>query len=124
MAQIDKSQTGYGTEFSSTPKQLDHIQAMAQEDHNFQLKLQEVQHLHEAKMKNKDLGWIGFLFGTAENASKNIAAIICLILIVGASIFSWNIYQCGSDNSFVETIWQIVLPVVTLSLGYIFGKKD
>lgn len=97
---------------------------MAQEDHDYQLKLQKAQHDHEAKMKNKDLGWIGFLFGTAENSSKNIAAIICLTLIIGASVFSWNIYQSGSDNSFIETVWQIVLPVVTLSLGYIFGKKD
>lgn len=124
MASTDSPQTGYAIGFSSTPKQMDHIKAMAQEDHDYQLKLQKAQHDHEAKMKNKDLGWIGFLFGTAENASKNIAAIICLILIIGASFFSWNIYQSGSDNSFIETVWQIVLPVVTLSLGYIFGKKD
>lgn len=124
MSQIDKSQTAFATEFTSTPKQLDHIKAMAQEDHDFQLKQQKFQHLHEARMKNKDLGLIGYLFGSAENASKNIAALICLILILGASLFTWNIYQSGSDNSFIETIWQIVLPVVTLSLGYIFGKKD
>ena len=59
------------------------------------------------------------MFGTVENASKNIASVICLILIIGASIFSWNIYQSGSDNSFIE-----IVCVVTLSLGSIFGKKD
>lgn len=124
MAQNDTPQTGYAAGFSSTPKQMEHQKAMVQEDHEFQLKLQKAQHNQESKMKNKDLGWIGFIFGAAENASKNIAAIISLILIIGASVFTWHIYESDKDNSFIETIWQIVLPVVTLSLGYIFGKKD
>ena len=77
------SNSSYATGFSSTPKQMEHQQTMAKEDHDFQLKLQMAQHDQEAKMKNKELGWIGFLFGTAENASKNIAALISLILFVG-----------------------------------------
>lgn len=124
MEQTSTSNSSYATGFSSTPKQMEHQQAMVKEDHDFQLKLQKAQHDQEAKMKNKDLGWIGFLFGTAENASKNIAALICLILIIGSIVFSCIIYNCGTDNSFIETIWKIVLPVVTLSLGYIFGKKE
>lgn len=123
---MEQAQTNnsYPKGMSSTPKQMEHQQAMTKEDHDFQLRLQEAQHEQELKIKNKDLGWIGFLFGTAENASKNIAALICLILVIGAIVFSCMIYQSGSDNSFIETIWQIVLPVVTLSLGYIFGKKE
>ena len=109
---------------STTPKQMEHQKAMLKEDHEFQLSLQQTQHRHEVEMKNKDLGWIGFVFGTAENASKNIAALICLILIIGSIVFSCIIYNCGKENSFIETIWQISMPVVTLSLGYIFGKKD
>ena len=118
------SNSSYATGFSSTPKQMEHQQTMAKEDHDFQLKLQMAQHDQEAKMKNKELGWIGVLFGTAENASKNIAALISLILIIRSIVFSCVIYRSGADNSFIETIWQRALPVVTLSLGYIFGKKD
>lgn len=103
---------------------MEHQRVMVQEEHEFQIKMQAQQHDQEKAMKNKDLGWIGFLFGTAENASKNIAALICLILIIGAMAFTYVIYNCGPDNSFIETIWDIVLPVVTLSLGYIFGKKE
>jgi len=124
MEQTTNSQNSYSTGFTATPKQMEHQMAMSREDHEFQLSAQKAQQDHESKMKNKDLGWIGFLFGTAENASKNIAVLICLILIIGAIIFSCIIYKCGTDNSFIETIWQIVLPVVTLSLGYIFGKKE
>ena len=114
----------YAQAFNYTPKQLELQKAMNQEEHDFQIKLQAQQHKQEQAMKNKDLGWIGFIFGTAENASKNIAALISLILIIGAIIFSCIIYNCDSDNSFIESIWDIILPVVTLSLGYIFGKKE
>lgn len=120
----NKINSNYSPNFSSTPKQMEHQFAMTQEDHSFQLKIQKEQLEHEAKMKNKDLGWIGFIFGSSENASKNIAALICLILVIGAIVFSCFIYNCGSDNSFIQTIWDIILPVVTLSLGYIFGKKE
>lgn len=114
----------YPAGISSTPKQMEHQKAMVKEDHEYQLNLQKAQHDQELKMKNKDLGWIGFIFGTSENASKNIAALISLILVIGSIVFSCIIYKCGSDNSFIETIWRIAMPVVTLSLGYIFGKKD
>lgn len=123
-AEQNKPQGSYAKGFGTTPKQMEYQKAMIEEDHEFQYKMQEAQHKQEQTMKNKDLGWIGFIFGTAENASKNIAALISLILIIGAIIFSCIIYCCGSDNTFIETIWDIVLPVVTLSLGYIFGKKD
>lgn len=116
--------SSYSPKFTATPKQLEHQFAMAQEDHEFQLKIQKEQLEHESKMKNKDLGWIGFIFGTAENASKNIAALICLILVIGAIIFTCIIFKSDEDNLLIKTIWEIVLPVVTLSLGYIFGKKD
>ena len=123
MAQAPNN-TSYPEGISSTPIQLEHQKAMAKEDHEYNLNLQRSQHKHEVEMKNKDLGWIGFIFGTAENASKNIAALICLILVIGSIVFSCIIYDCGKDNGFIETIWQISMPVVTLSLGYIFGKRD
>lgn len=124
MGQSQNNPNRYAEGFSQTPKQMEHQKAMVKEDHSFQLDLQKSQHEHEIKLKNKDLGWIGFLFGTAENSSKNIAALICLILILGSIVFSCIIYRCGEDNGFIEKIWHIAMPVVTLSLGYIFGKKE
>lgn len=119
-----KNNNSYPEDITFEPKQMEHQQAMAKEDHAFQLKLQQNQHEHEARMKNKEMGFMGFIFGTADNSSKNIAALICLVLIIGSIVFSCIIYKCGSNNTFIETIWQISMPVVTLSLGYIFGKKE
>lgn len=121
---MEQEQNTYATGFTTAPKPISQDIAIVEESHKHQYRMQEAQHKQELAMKNKDLGWIGFLFGTSENASKNIAALICLILIIGAIIFSCIVYNCGNNNDFIETIWQIILPVVTLSLGYIFGKKD
>lgn len=51
------NRNSYGSEFSSKPKVLEHQKAMAQENHEYQLKMQDAQHEHELSMKNKDLGW-------------------------------------------------------------------
>lgn len=120
----DSHTNSYGVGFSSSPRQLEHQKAMVQEDHNYQLKMQESQHSHELSLKNKELGWIGKLFGSSDNSSKNIAAIICLILLFAVILMSCGIYCLERDKDFVSTLWQMVMPVITLSLGYIFGKRE
>lgn len=96
---------------------------MVQEDHEYQLKMQDSQHFHELSLKNKDLGWIGQFFGSSDNSSKNIAAIICLILLIAVIFMSCIVYYLDKDKGFISTLWQMVMPVITLSLGYIFGKR-
>ena len=58
-----------------------------------------------------------------KNSSKNITAIINIILLIGATAVSSVVYFCEQDKAFVKAIWTGVLPIVTLSLGYLFGKK-
>lgn len=119
-----KVNVSYGTDFSSTPRQMEHQKAMVQEDHDYQLKMQKSQHDHEISMRNMDIGKVGWIFGTSENSSKNIAAVICFILLLAVICMSCWIYNMDKDKSFIANLWQLVLPVITLSLGYIFGKKE
>ena len=114
----------YGKEFSSTPKQMEHQKAMTQENHEYQLKMQKAQHDHEISMRNMDLGKVGCIFGSSDNSSKNIAAVICFILLLAIIGMSCWVYWMDKDKSFIASLWQLVLPVITLSLGYIFGKKE
>lgn len=63
-----------------------------------------------------EAGVIGKLFGTGNNAAKNIAGIVILILITGALVaYFWT----GDKGS----LFEIVIPIVTLGLGYLFGQK-
>ena len=66
------------------------------------------------EMAKINAGKIGKLFGYKDGAARNMAFIICGLLIIVASVLS----LCMD-----ESIWDIVLPIVALALGYLFGKK-
>lgn len=71
------------------------------------------------KSKKLDLeaDFIGKFFGSKSNAPTNIAGIFVMSLVIsGISVlfFSTTI-QAGE-------YWKIIVPLLTLALGYIFGK--
>lgn len=90
---------------------------------DFELEAQQKQFNHENKLKDKEIGWIGKFFGTGDNSSKNIAVLLCLVLMIGGTVISCIAYFADKDTQFIGLVWNKILPVVTLSLGYIFGKK-
>ena len=101
-----------------------HEREKQKEDHNFQLQMQKQQHDHENGLKEKDLGWLGKVFGGETISSKNITAFVCGTLLIGVIVFSIVIYcKESSDKSFISQLWDYVLPIITLSLGYLFGKN-
>ena len=101
-----------------------HEREKQKEEHEFQLQLQKQQHDHENGLKEKDLGWRGKIFGGEKISSKNITAFVCSILLIGVIAFSIVIYcKDANDKSFIGQLWDYVLPIITLSLGYLFGKN-
>lgn len=98
---------------------------MQKEEHQFQLQMQQQQHEHENDLKAKDIGWLGKFFGTSDNGARNIAITTIILLLVGASIFSAVVYcNNGEDTPIISSVWNKIIPVITLALGYIFGKKE
>jgi len=64
---------------------------------------------------DKEGGLMGRIFGTKkENASMYVALTLCLV-VAGIGVL---VYVMSGDMQ----IWSIVFPVITASLGYIFGK--
>lgn len=72
------------------------------------------------QLENKriDIGWLGKFFGTGENASVYIAGVIALVFTVAGIVCLF----CESKVP-PEKFWSFSAPVISLSLGYIFGKK-
>ena len=71
--------------------------------------------------KEKDGGVMGkFLGNKPANASMNISLILCALLIV-VLIADFIHSLCVSESINMELV-KTVVPVITLSLGYIFGK--
>lgn len=85
--------------------------------------LKEKNYKHEQATINLNLGWFGRCFGSKDNASRNITGVICLTFIIGATLISLLVYFIKDDLTFIKHMWGIVSPIITLSLGYLFGKK-
>lgn len=96
-----------------------HEQSQLKEQHKYQEKENE----HSRETEKIKLGKIGQLFGSGDNASKNITATICILLIIGSAAVSLYAYAVKNDKELVGEIWGTIAPIITLSLGYLFGKK-
>jgi hypothetical protein len=99
-----------------------------QENNFFQQKMQqqkfdfEKHKFDEEKNHNlKLMGWMVRLYGHGEHASKNIAGTISLLLTL-AGIFL-TIFSI-ENIEFIKTFWSVITPIITLSLGYMFGNKN
>jgi len=64
------------------------------------------------------IGWIGRIVGTKEQAPSNIAgatALIAMLALVGVLLF---------QSSNLDLATRILPPIITTVLGYIFGKSN
>ncbi len=111
-----------------------HEQVQLKEEHEHEARMAELrysnertikdgEHQHEETMYNQSLGKFGRLFGSKENSSRNITGTICLSFIAGATLVSLIVYFFKEDLTFVKYMWSVTSPIITLSLGYLFGKK-
>lgn len=100
-----------------------HARAVLKEDHSHEEEMVKLQTRRLECLHSKELGLLGKIFGGQKNSSKNITAFINLCIIIGAVLISAIVYINEHDKDFVKEIWTDVMPIVTLSLGYLFGKK-
>ena len=120
----------------STIKQLEiqtnHEQVKQKEEYAHEERMEQIKNESKDKddrrklvkeMGDQALGWFGRLFGSKENSSRNITGAICLSFTIGATLVSLIVYFCKDDTEFVKGMWEIICPIITLSLGYLFGKR-
>lgn len=121
----NKEQTSsYAKDFSGTPKQMEHQKAMVHEDHDFQLKMQEAQHNHECTMKETNQGRNIFGRIFCRTKEQSYPSQLFILLLSAIIVMSGIVYYLDKDKDFIGNLWQMILPVITLSLGYIFGKRE
>ena len=72
-----------------------------------------------AKEMDLESGWLGKLFGNKANAPSNIAGVIVILLVVS------GLFVTFTDAKILpKEYWSIITSIITLILGYLFGKKE
>ena len=63
-------------------------------------------------------GLLGKLFGAPTHSPGNIAGFLIVILLLSGILVT---YLPGSISA--TDFWGVITPLITLALGYLFGKK-
>lgn len=100
-----------------------HEQTIDMQNKQYQLDMQKRQFEHEKEMLSQRIGWIGRFWGDSENSSRNIAAILCCLMLIAVSITSIVVYMTNQDKELIAGMWKYTFPFIALALGYIFGKN-
>jgi hypothetical protein len=67
-----------------------------------------------AKAKLREAGLLGLCFGSTRSAPVNIAGITVVALVVPLFV--------PMNGISADEYWRVVAPVMTLVLGYLFGR--
>lgn len=101
-----------------------HEKNILSENNKHELEVIDKKNKHNIEIKNKELGWFGIFFGGKELISLNISGMLIIFLIITGLIMSFKIYKEPKDLDNVVKVWGIITPIITLTLGYIFGSKN
>ena len=72
----------------------------------------------KAKEMDLDSGLLGKLFGNKANAPSNIAGVIVILLVLSGLVVTFT-----ESKIQPKEYWSIITSIITLILGYLFGKK-
>ena len=73
----------------------------------------------ESKKMDLEAGWVGKCFGSKSIAPINIAGIFVMFLVIsGIAVLFFDSSIQASEY------WKIIGPLLTLALGYLFGKSS
>lgn len=101
-----------------------HEKNILSETNKHELDIIDKTNKHNNNIQKKELGWFGIFFGGKELISLNISGMLIIFLILTGLILSVKIYNEPTDLDNVVKIWGIITPIITLTLGYIFGNKS
>ena len=103
--------------------QHEEITQQAQNDH--EERMADKEYSHRKEMLDKELGSLGHVFGSMSHSARTIAFVIVIALLLVSTGILTYVYFCAPANAeskHFELIWTNTIPVVTLTLGYLFGS--
>ena len=78
-----------------------------------------------AKKMELESGWLGKFFGNKANAPSNVSGLVLIVLLLSGIVMIVLPYEDHNALSVTpKEYWEIIVPIVTLILGYMFGKRS
>ncbi|HTO69448.1 MAG TPA: hypothetical protein VMR31_06265 [Myxococcota bacterium] len=68
-----------------------------------------------------EAGLVGKFFGTGRNSGNGIAGVVAVLLVIAGLCYAFWPPQ-GNGLAVLE-FWKVITPLITASLGYIFGSS-
>lgn len=103
--------------------EFNHLEQTQKQEQEHKRDMLQLKHQHTLEMLDRWGGDFGHYFGQGENSSKHIAFLIILVFLFASFALILIFYKESPHSPFVELVWNTSIPVLTLALGYIFGKK-
>lgn len=105
--------------------QFQHEENTQQAQNEHDERMADKEYAHRKEILDKELGHLGHLFGSSAHSARTIAFVIVIsLLIVSTCILTYMYFwaPANSNTKYFEMIWTNTIPVVTLTLGYLFGS--
>jgi hypothetical protein len=82
-------------------------------------------HETELERARSDRGWLGKFWGSKENTPNNIAALIAFLAFILGLLYTLCTMNTPSNqlSISIKDFWAIMVPIITLTIGYLFGDK-
>ena len=78
-----------------------------------------------AKKMELESGWLGKFFGNRANAPSNVSGLVLIVLLLSGIVMIVLPYEDPNALSVTpKEYWDIIVPIVTLIFGYMFGRRS
>ena len=70
-------------------------------------------------------GWLGAIWGDGNNSAINIAGLLIVLLVSIGAVYTFVMLCKSWQETHLQVLdfWKIIVPLITLALGYLFGKR-
>jgi hypothetical protein len=80
----------------------------------------QLDYSHELEKINRENGWLGKIFGSSPNVPTYIVGAVSTVLVFTLGVYTFF----PKENTPPTELWNILIPVLTTILGYIFGSNS
>jgi hypothetical protein len=93
---------------------------------NKDLAKQVIENQNELDKIKIERGWLGEIWGNSEKIPNNIAALAIVILLMTGIFYTYFLIALPREKISlpIKDFWAIIAPLITLSIGYLFGDKS